>query len=1020
MSNIGDRERNTQNRIVKLFTDKSKLAYDYFGNWEDREGNSNIEETHLRNHLSRKGYSSTVISKAIFALKDTSSSHTDDLYNLNMKVYKLLRYGVKVKEDVGQNYTTVHLIEWGDDWDNNDFGIAEEVTVQGNREKRPDLVLYVNGIALAVIELKRGIVDVAEGIRQNITNQQDHFIKPFFATIQFVFAGNDTQGLRYGTIGTPEKYFLKWKEDEHDDSLLQLDKYLIKLCNKQRFLELIYDCVLFDAGVKKLPRTHQYFGLKAAQERVQKKEGGIIWHTQGSGKSILMVMLAKWILENNAKARVVILTDRDELDKQIERVFNDAGEPIKRTRSGKDLMGQLGQPLPRLLCSLVHKFGKKDVDDFNTFIKELEANPVKAIGELYVFVDECHRTQSGKLNTIIKAMLPSAIFIGFTGTPLLKQDKKTSQEVFGSYIHTYKFNEAVKDEVVRDLVYEGRDIDQKLSSPDKVDAWFEAKTRGLNEFQKSELKKQWGTMQNVLSSRSRIEKVVNDVILDFSVKPRLSSEKGNALLVTGSIYEACKYYEQFQKTLLKGKCAIITSYNPDTKDITTEDTGANTETDREFIYNTYQEVLKSVKSEPNKSKSETYEDDAKLKFVKEPANMKLLIVVAKLLTGFDAPACTYLYIDKEMQDHGLFQAICRVNRLDSDDKQFGYIVDYKNLFESVTGAINVYTSELDTEGFKKEDCEVLMQDRLKKGRERLDSALEQVALICEPVPPPKDKKSYYHYFCGNTEIEGELKEREPHRTSLYKATVAFIRAYANIADEMEAAGYFTSEIEGIKKQLDFYVKLREEIRIHSGETLDLKTYEADMRHLIDNYIQADESREISAFGDLTLLDIIEKTGIGEAIDTLPNGLKKSKDSVAETIENNVRKKIIKDHLIDPAFFEEMSKLLNAIIKERRDQAISYEEYLKEIAALANQVNQGKKEDTPEALKTAALRALYNNLNKDEDLAVNIDNAVRRVKQDGFKGDLIKQRIIKKEIYDILKDESEVERIFDIIVNQPDY
>ena len=269
--------------------------------------------------------------------------------------------------------------------------------------------------------------------RQSLVNQKPEFIGSFFTTVQFIFAGNDSEGLQYGTIGTPEKFFLKWKEDEADNSGYKLDKYLSKICNKQRFIELLYDFVLFDGGKKKLPRVHQYFGIKAAQEHVRRKEGGIIWHTQGSGKSIVMVMLAKWILENNPNARIVIVTDRDALDKQIEGVFKDAGEDICRTSSGRDLMSQLGQATPRLLCSLVHKFGKRDVDNFEKFIKELESQPSHAVGELFVFVDECHRTQSGKLHRVMKAMMPSAVFIGFTGTPLLKKDKSTSLEVFGKY-----------------------------------------------------------------------------------------------------------------------------------------------------------------------------------------------------------------------------------------------------------------------------------------------------------------------------------------------------------------------------------------------------------------------------------------------------------------------------------------------------------------------------------------------------------------------------------------------------------
>jgi type I restriction enzyme R subunit len=420
----------------------------------------------------------------------------------------------------------------------------------------------------------------------------------------------------------------------------------LKMCRKDRLIELIHDFVMFDGGTKKLPRVHQYFGIKAAQEHVRQKEGGIIWHTQGSGKSIVMVLLARWILESNPNARVAIITDRDELDKQIKRVFEESGEKIEQSTSGLDLMRQLGQATPRLLCSLVHKFGRKDVDDFEAFIKDLEAKPSQTVGEVFVFVDECHRTQSGKLHRVMKAMMPNAVFIGFTGTPLLKKDKTTNREVFGGYIHTYKFSEAVADEVVLDLVYEARDIDQRLGSEAKIDAWFEAKTKGLNDWQKEELKKQWGTMQHVLSSRSRMDRVVSDIVFDFSVKPRLSSDRGNALLVASSIFEACKYFTLFQKTPLKGKCAVITSYNPLIRDVTKEETGANTETDKQFIYNTYTELLKGVEATPGTNKTSTYEDRAKALFTKEPANMKLLVVVNKLLTGFDVPL--YLSLPRQV------------------------------------------------------------------------------------------------------------------------------------------------------------------------------------------------------------------------------------------------------------------------------------------------------------------------------------------------------------------------------------
>ena len=943
---ISKPERATQNRVVKLFTEA--LDYTYLGNLEDKANNSNIEVPQLRQYLTAKGYSTEQVNKALDKLQSIANNHAQDLYHNNKDVYQLLRYGVPVKIEAGVSTDTVALIDWQQP-EKNDFYIAEEVTVFGEKEKRPDIVLYINGIAVAVLELKNSRVSIGDGIRQSLVNQREEFIGPFFTTVQFVFAGNDSEGLQYGTIGTPEKFFLKWKEDEEDNSGYKLDKYLSKICNKQRFIELLYDFVLYDGGIKKLPRVHQYFAVKAAQEHVRRKEGGIIWHTQGSGKSIVMVFLAKWILENNPQARIVIVTDRDELDKQIEGIFKDTGEAIYRTSSGSDLMNQLGQATPRLLCSLVHKFGKRDVDNFETFIKGLESQPSHAVGELFVFVDECHRTQSGKLHRVMKAIMPGAVFVGFTGTPLLKKDKSTSLEVFGKYIHTYKFNEAVEDGVVLDLVYEARDIDQRLSSRQKVDEWFKAKTKGLNDFQKAELKKKWGTMQKVLSSKSRMEKVVTDIIFDFSVKPRLSSERGNALLVASSIFEACRYYKLFQNTELKGKCAVVTSYDPLTRDITTEDTGANTETDKEYIYNIYKDLLENVNAKPGKSKTETYEDAVKNQFKDEPANMRLLVVVDKLLVGFDAPSCTYLYIDKSMQDHGLFQAICRVNRLDSDDKDFGFIVDYKDLFKKVENAVAVYTSDLDYDDFEASDCDVLLKDRLKMGRERLDNTLEALELLCEDIKAPSGDLEHIHYFCGNTEIPEELKDREVQRTALYKATVVFIRAYANIADELEAAGYSVNEIEHIKKRMDHYVKLREVVRKASGETIDLKAYEADMRHLLDSYIQADDSVVISPFGDMSLIDVIVKSGIAAAINAMPGGIKNNKEAIAETIENNVRSKIIKDHLLDPAYFEKMSKLLDAIIKFRKENAKKYEEYLKKIAALANQVAAGQTDDTPAQL-----------------------------------------------------------------------
>ncbi|QDV85589.1 type I restriction endonuclease subunit R [Planctomycetes bacterium TBK1r] len=1052
-------ERETQNRVIRLLRDT--LKYDYLGDWDERSGNSNIEDEQLRKYLAKQDYTTDNINAAILKLKTEANNSGRSLYDNNEAVYKLLRYGVDVKTKAGESTAKVWLIDW-DSPENNDFAVAEEVTLTGPKTRRPDVVLYINGIAIGVLELKNSRTSIGHGIRQNLSNQKPEFNQWFFSTVQFVFAGNDTQGVRYGTIGTPEKFFLSWKEDEHDSSGYLLDKYLTKMCRKDRILELMHDFVLFDGGVKKLPRVHQYFGIKAAQDHVRRREGGVIWHTQGSGKSIVMVLLAKWILENNPNARIAVITDRDELDKQMLANMRACGllsdsqpDGFYHASSGRDLVDKLCDTLPRVVSSLVHKFGKKDVDDFDAYIKDLEAQPTKTVGEIFVFVDECHRTQSGKLHRVMKAIMPNAVFIGFTGTPLLKKDKKTSLEVFGRYIHEYKFDEAVEDKVVLDLIYEARDIDQRLGSEDKIDQWFEAKTRGLNDWQKDELKKKWGTMQSVLSSRSRMSRVVSDIVFDFSCKPRVSSQRGNAILVAKSIYEACKYFTLFNdaSTGFKGKCAVITSYNPQSKDITLEDTGANTETDKEFIYNTYEELLKDVDAKPGKTKTETYEDRAKALFTQQPANMKLLVVVDKLLTGFDAPSCTYLYIDKTMRDHGLFQAICRTNRLDGEDKEFGYIVDYMDLFKNLvnekgTGALQVYTSDLDHE-LCKGDPEIAMKDRLKTGKEKLDDALEQAELLCEPVQPPKTDLDHIRYFCGNTEVPTDLKAREPQRAAMYKAIASLVRAYANLADELNLAGYTDADVARLKGRVNHFVKLRDVIRNAAGETLDLKAYEADMRHLIDTYIEADEPRKISDFDEMGVLEVITKSGMDKVVDHLSNQLGGNQTAVAETIENNVRSKIIKEQLNDPAYYERMSKLLDEVIEMRRSKAIDYEEYLKRIGDLAKRVELGGVSEAPPGLDTRGKLAVYNMLVKILSspnqctgtestvaeppqsydagvdnllkLALAIDETVRRVRPHGWKGVQAKEAIVYDALYQLLsQNDDHAEQVFQVLLAQEEY
>jgi type I restriction enzyme R subunit len=1040
MSKVGDIERIAQNRVVKLF--QNELKYRYLGNLEKEENNSNVDEILLTAFLTKKGYTKNQINKALYEFYKAVNINThDDLYQANKEVYSLLRYGIKVKEEAGENKETVYLIDWKNPLEN-DFAIAEEVTIKGVHNKRPDIVIYINGIALGALELKRSTVSVSEGIRQSNDNQKHIFIKPFFTTIQLVMAGQDVEGLRYAGIDTSEKYYQKWKEvseefNPNDSYLLELtkpireqaakaenllDKNIIEMLNKERLIEIIHDFVVFDRGQKKFCRPNQYFGIKAAQESLRNKEGGIIWHTQGSGKSLTMVWLTKWIKEYNPNARVLIVTDRDELDKQIEKVYKGVSEDIYRCkpRNGKSggaiLIDKLNDTEPWLLCSLIHKFGNKEEADYDSYLTELKNSLPKDFspkGDFYVFVDECHRSQSGDLHKAMKQLLGErAIFTGFTGTPLMKKDKRKSIEVFGKYIHTYKFDEAVKDGVVLDLRYEARDIEQKISSLDKIDTWFETKTKGLTDFAKIELKQKWGTLKKVFSSVGRLQKIVADILLDMETRERLQNGRGNALLVSDSIYNACRYYQLFQESGFT-RCAIVTSFAPTYADIKGE--GENY-TEKIMQYEIYQKML-------NGKSPEDFEDEVKKRFVDEPAQMKILIVVDKLLTGFDAPSATYLYIDKSMRDHGLFQAICRVNRLDGDDKEYGYIIDYKDLFGSLETAYNDFTSKA-FEDYDKEDVEGLLSDRLNKGKERLNDALETIRALCEPVVPPKGTKEYIQYFCGNTQIEADLKDSEPRRHALYKAVISVIRAYANIADEMEEAGYKPHEIEKIKAEIKHYENVRKEIQLASGDYVDLKQYEPAMRHLIDSYIGAEESQKISAFDDFSLVELLVKDG-EEALDKIPESIRKNKDAMAETIENNMRKVIIEESPANPIYYENMSILLDELIKMRNEEAERYEEYLKKIVELAVKV---KKPETsseyPTSINTQAKRALYDNLDKHESLTLVMDNAVKYGKYDNWEGNFAKERHLKnKVVKPVLENHNKVEvldPIFEIIKQQNEY
>lgn len=1068
-------ERKVQNRVINLLHKFN--GYTYLGNFHDTENKPYIESITKEFLTKKQGCSENQANEAIKKLKDlvAQCSGKDSLYNSNKEIYHLLRYPTSVSQGVGRPNTQVSLIDW-DEPENNYYHIAEEVTVSrttcDGQHRRPDVVIYVNGIAVAVIELKKATVSALDGIKQQIRNQEDGQIAPFFTTAQLLLAGSESEGVFYGTTLTTQKFYLHWKEPagqnyskptkEPDpyrtkfppkEFKNELDRSLLQMLEPERLLEFIHNCVVFDGGIKKVARPNQYFAIQAAKTRIKEKENGIIWHSQGSGKSLTMVWLAQWILENIDNSRVVIITDREELDIQITNGFVDAGRVPIRATSGEHLIkmlngtndrslgkGQREPACPDLVTTLLHKFGiagnsgdednvedkklrgKRSPEQYMQEVADKLPDGFKAKGNLYVFVDECHRTQGGILNKAMrKIMGDSVMLIGFTGTPLLKSDKDrlTSREAFGPWISTYKFDEAVTDGVVLDLRYEARSVEQSLSNTEDFDEMFEFHTKNLTPKAKEQIQKRWGIMQHLFSSKERVNRIVAQIYKDFTMIPCLREGWGNAMLVADSIYQAFRFWEVFENNgYFKGHTAVVTSYGGE--DVALEEGfSGELKSEAEFKHDMFDKMT-------GDKTGEQYEAYAKKEFIDHPGSMKVLIVVDKLLTGFDAPSATYMYIDKDMKDHTLFQAICRVNRTNGERKQYGYIIDYKNLFENIEGAIEDYTNG-GFEAFDKTDVEGLLKGRLTEAKKDLEDAIEKVKRLSEPVALPKTIDEYFDYFCYNqaettdpeaqqTQIVANTQKRE----DFYDACHNLVRRYVAIATEMDAAGFTDTEAKEIYQQVKYYDDLRVAIMHRCGDYVDFKAYDAEMRALLDDYVTAARVEVLEKLDDFSFLDIIQVDSDGD-VDVDPEAEEElgGQKGTAETMTSSTRRVINRKRETNPEEYKYFSERINRLIREYQEHEIEYKKFLKEIMELAKELKAGK--DVDPRINTELKKALFDNLAKDIEFALAVYDVIEANAQIGFRENAMRKKKLKKAIEKAIEGTSfTADSILDIVIHNTDF
>ncbi len=861
------------------------------------------------------------------AIKDLNEDLVTGLISTNEKIYDLLTLGKSYQENMVDGTKRSFDIKYIDfeHPENNDFYVTEEFSVlrmNGKDYARPDIVLFVNGIPLAVIECKDATVPIIQAISQNIRNQKPDYIPQLFKFIQIVMAANKNE-TKYATCGTPDKFWSTWNEQyvEKQNELIdktvigrqvtKQDRDIISLFEKERFLELIKDFIIFEAGTKKICRYQQYFAVKAMLERIKNdKKGGVVWHTQGSGKSITMVYITKKLMEDKEiqNPQVVIVTDRVDLDKQIHKTFNRIGVEAARATTGNNLTELIKNEKIRVITTVVNKFetvvkSGVSVDAPNTFI----------------LVDEGHRTQYGEINRRMQEVFKGAIYISFTGTPIMKRDRNIFDK-FGGLIHKYSLDDALKDKAIVPLIYEGKMVDQEVSK-EAIDMRLDMLTRNLTEEQKTDVMKKWSRFEKVASSEQRLELIAWDIAKNYN--ETLKGTGFNAMLACNKKIEAVKYYNIFRDEFPELEVAVVIS-PPDMR----EGEGSIDEDTNDIVKKFYINALSNYKNE------EEYEETIKSKFIN--GDIDILIVVDKLLTGFDAPKASTLYLDKQIKEHNLLQAIARVNRL-CDGKDYGYIVDYRGLLGELDKALTMY-QEAGLEEFNEEDIKSSVY-YIDTEINNMFEAYEKLKEIFKDIKNKNDLEEY-EVLLEDEKIRKEFYDKLCKFGSMLGIILPSDQAYYKVGKE---------KISALRKALAFYQKLRATVKLRYSETIDHKEYEAKMQKLLDNYVVAKEMMRITEPVDITDAENFDK-------ELEKMGTDRGK---ADTIRTRLTRTISEKSKEDPAYYKKFSTRIEETIEAYRNRRITDSEYLQKMQDIKEDFRKGNSGIVyPSNITTENSRAFY--------------------------------------------------------------